>query len=102
MNLIKNLYIIFKICNLKLPFKDFSIIFGCLTIILILMKFRYFKTKTIGKYDIQKDQSYTKIGYYLNEHWNIGMAYVMENCAKYKSEYYDIYKIKKWTTNDIK
>ena len=27
------------------------------------------------------------------------MAYVMENCAKYKSEYYDIYKIKKWTTN---
>jgi len=29
------------------------------------------------------------------------MAYVMENCAKYKSEYYDIYKIKKWTTNDI-
>ena len=60
-----------------------------------------FKTKTIGKYDIQKDQSYTKVGYYLNEHWNIGMAYVMENCAKYKSEYYDIYKIKKWTTNDI-
>tara|TARA_R110002049_G_scaffold125619_1_gene281323 strand:- start:69 stop:476 length:408 start_codon:yes stop_codon:yes gene_type:complete len=58
-----------------------------------------FKTKTIGKYDIEKDQSYTKVGYYLNEHWNIGMAYVMENCAKYKSEYYDIYKIKKWTTN---
>ena len=60
-----------------------------------------FKTETIGKYDIEKDQSYTKVGYYLNEHWNIGMAYVMENCAKYKSEYYDIYKIKKWTTNDI-
>jgi len=58
-----------------------------------------FKNKTIGKYDIEKDQSYTKVGYYLNEHWNIGMAYVMENCAKYKSEYYDIYKIKKWTTN---
>ena len=60
-----------------------------------------FKTGTIGKYDIEKDQSYTKVGYYLNKHWNIGMAYVMENCAKYKSEYYDIYKIKKWTTNDI-
>ena len=58
-----------------------------------------FKTKTISKYDIKKDQSYSKVGYYLNEHWNIGMAYVMENCAKYKSEYYDIYKIKKWTTN---
>lgn len=58
-----------------------------------------FENKTIGKYDIEKDQSYTKVGYYLNEHWNIGMAYVMENCAKYKSEYYDIYKIKKWTTN---
>jgi len=26
----------------------------------------------------------------------------MENCAKYKSEYYDIYKIKKWTTNGDK
>ena len=41
-----------------------------------------------GKYDIKKDQSYSKVGYYLNEHWNIGMAYVMENCAKYKSEYF--------------
>ena len=60
-----------------------------------------FKTKTISKYDISKDQSYSKVGYYLNEHWNIGMAYVMENCAKYKSEYYDIYKIKKWTTNGV-
>ena len=60
-----------------------------------------FKSKTIGEYDIEKDQSYSKVGYYLNEHWNIGMAYVMENCAKYKSEYYDIYKIKKWTTNGV-
>jgi LmbE family N-acetylglucosaminyl deacetylase len=60
------------------------------------------KTKMISKYDIKKDQSYSKVGYYLNEHWNIGMAYVMENCAKYKSEYYDIYKIKKWTTNGDK
>ena len=58
-----------------------------------------FKNETIQKFDIEKDQSYTKVGYYLNEHWNIGMTYVMENCAKYKSEYYDIYKIKKWTTN---
>jgi len=57
------------------------------------------KTKAIEFYDIQKDQSYSKVGYYLSGHWNIGMAYVMENCAKYKSEYYDIYKIKKWTTN---
>ena len=57
------------------------------------------KIRGISCYDIEKDQSYTKVGYYLNEHWNIGMAYVMENCAKYKSEYYDIYKIKKWTTN---
>jgi LmbE family N-acetylglucosaminyl deacetylase len=57
------------------------------------------KTEAIESYDIQKDQSYSKVGYYLSGHWNIGMAYVMENCAKYKSEYYDIYKIKKWTTN---
>jgi len=60
-----------------------------------------FKSKTLSRYDINKDQSYSKIGYYLKEHWNIGMAYVMENCAKYKSEYYDIYKIKKWTTNGV-
>tara|TARA_Y100000592_G_C5401270_1_gene283230 strand:- start:115 stop:753 length:639 start_codon:yes stop_codon:yes gene_type:complete len=57
------------------------------------------KTKSISKYDIEKDQSYSKVGYYLDEHWNIGMAYAMEHCAKYKSEYYDIYTIKKWTTN---
>ena len=61
-----------------------------------------FKTKTISRYDIKKDHSYSKVGYYLDSHWNIGMAYVMENCAKYKSEYYDIYKIKKWTTNGDK
>ena len=48
MNLIKNLYIIFKIYNLKLPFKDFSIIFGCLTIILTLIKLRYFKNNIIA------------------------------------------------------
>jgi LmbE family N-acetylglucosaminyl deacetylase len=57
------------------------------------------KTSAIESYDIKKDHSYSKVGYYLSGHWNIGMAYVMENCAKYKSEYYDIYKIKKWTTN---
>ena len=47
-NLIKNLYIIFKIYNFKLPFKDFSIIFGCLTIILTLIKLKYFKSKNIA------------------------------------------------------
>ena len=57
------------------------------------------KTSAIESYDIKKDHSYSKVGYYLSGHWNIGMAHVMENCAKYKSEYYDIYKIKKWTTN---
>ena len=57
------------------------------------------KSNAIAKYDIKKDHSYSKVGYYLDEHWNIGMASVMENCAKYKSQYYDIYKIKKWTTN---
>ena len=42
-NFIKNLYIIFKIYNLKLPLKDFSIMFGCLTIILILIIPKYLK-----------------------------------------------------------
>ena len=41
-----------------------------------------FKNKTIEKYDIEKDQSYSKVGYYLNEHWNIGMAYVVLNTSQ--------------------
>lgn len=57
------------------------------------------KSNAIAKYDIKKDHSYSKVGYYLDEHWNLGMAAVMENCSNYKSQYYDIYKIKKWTTN---
>ena len=47
-NLIKNLYIIFKICNFKLAFKDFSMILGCLTIILTLIKLKYFNSKNIA------------------------------------------------------
>lgn len=54
------------------------------------------KKSMYEKYDIQKDDSFTKIGYYFNEHWNIGRSYVMENFVKYESEYYEIYRILKW------
>ena len=51
-----------------------------------------------GKYDIQKDQSYTKLGYYLQseEHYNIGRAHVLENYVFDDYKNYEIYKIIKW------
>jgi len=54
------------------------------------------KSSSYQKYDIMKDDSFTKIGYYFNDHWNIGKSYVMENFVAYDSEYYEIYRITKW------
>jgi len=48
------------------------------------------------KYDINKDDSFTKIGYYFDDHWNIGKSYVLENFVNYQSDHYDIYRITKW------
>jgi LmbE family N-acetylglucosaminyl deacetylase len=56
------------------------------------------KKKGLDKYDIQKEQSYTKLGYYLQseEHYNIGRAHVLENYVFDDYEHYECYKILKW------
>lgn len=56
------------------------------------------KKLTLDKYDIQKDQSYTKLGYYLQseEHYNIGRAHVLENYVFDDYKNYEVYKIIKW------
>jgi len=57
-----------------------------------------YKKKALDKYDIQKEQSYSKKGYYLQseDHYNIGKSYVLENCVNTNSNYYEVYKILKW------
>ena len=52
------------------------------------------------KYDIQKDESYTKMGYYLDDHRNLGKLYTYENHVKYTSEYFEVYSIKKQMTSE--
>ena len=49
-------------------------------------------------YDIGKEQSYSKMGYYLDseEHWNIGKSYQMENFVHTDNKYYEVYRIIKW------
>lgn len=56
------------------------------------------KKKSLYRYDINKDQSYTKWGYYLQseEHYNIGRAHVLENFAFDDYQTYEIYRIMKW------
>lgn len=57
-----------------------------------------FKARALDKYNIGNEESYTKLGYYLNshEHYNIGHAHVLENYARTSSKYHEIYKIEKW------
>ena len=61
------------------------------------------KADLIQKYDIQKDHSYSKIGYYLSDEFlNIGKSYVMENYVRLylqKYKYFDIYNLKKWSSS---
>jgi len=56
------------------------------------------KKEGLDKYDIGKEQSYTKLGYYLQseEHYNIGRAHVLENYVFDDYEHYECYKILKW------
>jgi len=51
-------------------------------------------------YDIQKDKSYTKLGYYLKDHRNLGKLYTYENHAKYSHKYFEVYNIKKQFTDE--
>jgi len=56
------------------------------------------KKIALDKYDLEKDQSYSKLGYYLQseEHYNIGRAHVLENYVFDDYKNYEIYKIIKW------
>jgi len=56
------------------------------------------KKEMCAKYDIGKEQSYSKMGYYLDseEHWNIGKSYQMENFVHTDNKYYEVYRIIKW------
>jgi len=56
------------------------------------------KKTALDKYNIQVEQSYSKLGYYLQSdaHYNIGKSYVLENCVNTNYDYYEIYKILKW------
>ena len=56
-----------------------------------------FKKSLIEKYDIKKDDSFSKKGYYFEDHWNMGYFYAMENKIDYKSNFYEVYLIKKWS-----
>ena len=50
------------------------------------------------RYNIGNEQSYTKLGYYLQseDHYNIGRAYQLENFVHLDDEYSECYKILKW------
>ena len=50
------------------------------------------------KYDIAKEQSYSKLGYYLDseELWNIGKSYQIESFVHTDCDYYEVYRILKW------
>ena len=56
------------------------------------------KKSALDKYNIENEQSYSKLGYYLQseEHYNIGRAHVLENYVFDDYEHYEIYKILKW------
>lgn len=56
------------------------------------------KKKLLDKYDINVEQSYTKLGYYLqsNQHYDIGSAYYIENFVHSDYKHYESYKILKW------
>ena len=58
----------------------------------------HLKKEMCAKYDIKAEQSYSKLGYYLEseDHWNIGNAYQMENFVHTDHEHYEVYRIIKW------
>jgi LmbE family N-acetylglucosaminyl deacetylase len=55
------------------------------------------KKKCCDKYNIENEQSYTKLGYYINsdEHYNIGRSYFLESFVRQDFEHYETYRILK-------
>jgi hypothetical protein len=58
-----------------------------------------FKKLMLDKYDINVEQSYTKLGYYLQseKHYDIGSAYYLENFVHKHYNHYECYRILKWS-----
>lgn len=56
------------------------------------------KKQMLDKYDISVEQSYTKLGYYLQSetHYDIGSYYFHENFVNVDHSNYECYKILKW------
>ena len=56
------------------------------------------KKELCDVYNIDNEQSYTKLGYYLQseDHYNIGSAYEIENFTKTISNHTECFKILKW------
>lgn len=57
------------------------------------------KKACIDKYNIQNEQSYTNLGYYIQseKHYNIGQSYFLENFVHQDYPYYETYRIMKET-----
>lgn len=56
------------------------------------------KKSCLDKYNIQNEQSFTKLGYYLqsDDHYNIGKAYFLERFAnRHDIRYSEVYRIEK-------
>lgn len=55
------------------------------------------KKECIDMYNIENEQSYTKLGYYMENEsfYNIGKSYHMENFANERHSYYETYRILK-------
>ena len=55
------------------------------------------KKQCVDKYNIQNEQSYTKLGYYMQseEHYNIGKCYYLENFVYQEYEHYETYRVMK-------
>ena len=55
------------------------------------------KKKCVDKYNIGNEQSYTKMGYYMqnDEHYNIGKSYYLESFAYQDFEFYETYRVLK-------
>lgn len=55
------------------------------------------KKACVDKYNIDNEQSYTKLGYYIQseEHYNIGRSYYLENFVHLDYDYYETYRVLK-------
>tara|TARA_Y100000114_G_scaffold31134_1_gene26732 strand:+ start:12967 stop:13608 length:642 start_codon:yes stop_codon:yes gene_type:complete len=55
------------------------------------------KKTCVDKYNIDNEQSYSKLGYYLQseEHYNLGRAFYLENFTCKNNKHYEIYNFQK-------